>query len=80
MMRSADSLLMFMCFEFEPGRKVNSGPFVLSSTPPSPVSSASFVIRPLLPRGGPGAGNRSRANEREDGKESEVEDGKVCNR
>lgn len=59
---------MFMCFEFELGCKVNSGPFVLSLTPPSPVFSVSFVIHPLLPRDGQEAGNRSRANNREEGR------------
>lgn len=71
---------MFMCFESELGCKVNSGPFVLSLVPPSPVPSISFVIRPLLPRDSQEAGNRSRANKREDGKEREMEKGEGCNR
>lgn len=59
---------MFMCFESELGCKVNSGPFLLSLMRPSPVPSISFVICPLLPRDSQEAGNRSRANKREDGR------------
>lgn len=69
---------MFMHFEFEPGCKVNSGPSVLSLMPPSPVSSISFVIHPLLPRDSQEAGNRSSLNKREERKERETEKGKVC--
>lgn len=71
---------MFMCFESELGCKVNSGPFVLSLMPPSPLPSISFVICPLLPRDSQEAVNRSRANSREDGKEREMEEGGICNR
>lgn len=69
---------MFINFELELGCKVNSGPSVLSLMPPSPVSSISFVIHPLLPRDSQEAGNRSSLNKREEGKERETEKGKAC--
>lgn len=70
---------MFMHFEFELGCKVNSGPSVLSLMPPSPVSSISFVIHPLLPRDSQEAGNRSSLNKREEGeRERATGKGKVC--